>query len=322
MIDTDFSDFLNKKNLMEYQKAGQKIIFDEKYDLHYPHEISNNLEIDYIDIQQKYNCRIKRFREAIKEKTCFIRAVKDDKEILYIQKNYEYIINVITKANRWNKIVFLVPQDLNMEFEITSGGMLFFRLKIKEYLWETREQLRGLFESNKEFISFCEDNMDELKRKNNTIFDLNQEIDVLKKEMFMLKQETVELRQGVKISNISEKRYQLLLKLEKADFKSTDLPQKIIIYGAGNIGRIFYEKIKTYCRVVCFIDIQPKLCSFDDVPVLGLNEFDYVESQCTIIVTPTYDYDYIKKCLCEILDDSFKIVSLDYVVDQATSAPS
>lgn len=310
IIDMEFANFFEKENLTEYQEAGQKVLYDKKYDLICPHEISDSLEMDYKKIKEKYDNRIKHFKEMITKETCFIRTVRNYEEVLYIKRNYEYIIKVLKNANKRNQIVFLIPKEWTIDFEIKD--ILFFELQIKEYLMKTKEQLRSLFDTNRNFISFCESNMNELKRKNNIIFDLQKEMDDLHKEVSTLKQEK---DIGIKKCNICEKRYQLLLKLEKADIKLLNLPHKIIIYGAGNIGKIFCKKISKYCETLCFVDAHPKSGFIDKIPVLNIEELVCIQTSCTIIVTPTYDYDHIKKSLEEVLDGTFDIVSLDDILD-------
>ncbi len=36
-------------------------------------------------------------------------------------------------------------------------------------------------------------------------------------------------------------------------FQEIRIPKDIIIYGAGNIGKCFYEKVKDICNIRCFV---------------------------------------------------------------------
>lgn len=169
LIDTGFTEFLRKENLNVWEEKGQKIILDKRYGINYPHEITNNLEEDYEYIKQKYERRIKHFQEMIKEDTCFIHAVKNEEELLFIQQHYDYILKVLKKSNVKNMIVFLVPQYFDIHF---SSNIIYYILYIDKYLCETKDELISLFDTNMEFITFCQENMNEIDRKNNIKFGL------------------------------------------------------------------------------------------------------------------------------------------------------
>ena len=91
-----------------------------------------------------------------------------------------------------------------------------------------------------------------------------------------------------------------------------DIPEKVIIYGAGNIGRRFYKIIKGKCEVKCFIDKDCAGGVIDRIPVRRLEEAGRGE-QVSYIVTPTYDFQNIYEDI-KAHDDSAKIISLDSIL--------
>lgn len=97
--------------------------------------------------------------------------------------------------------------------------------------------MRDIFDTNEALITYCTKNYDETTRKDNLLFDLSHENKALQ---------------------IFTSRYQQVLKICRADLARFDLPPELDIYGAGNIGKIFYDKIKGICRIGCFIDLRPR----------------------------------------------------------------
>ncbi len=73
---------------------------------------------------------------------------------------------------------------------------------------------------------------------------------------------------------IVQLRYWTLLKLVDFDSAHVKLPKEIIIYGAGNIGKTLYYKIKSQCKVKCFVDKVNYGNSIDGIPVIRLDEVD------------------------------------------------
>lgn len=80
--------------------------------------------------------------------------------------------------------------------------------------------------------------------------------------------------------------------LENTDLSSIMYPEKLSIYGFGSVGRAFYSKIKEYCIVEQFIDIQPK-CKFFDGVALHTIDCANVNKNTFIVVIPTYDFENI-----------------------------
>ena len=151
--------------------------------------------------------------------------------------------------------------------------------------------IRSWFDGADEFLEYCIRRYDVMTLMKNIVFDRN-------------KQE--------KIFNIAQERYQTLLKLTDCEINNMDIPEKVIIYGAGNIGRRFYKIIKGKCEVKCFIDKDCAGEVIDRIPVQRLEEVGRGE-QVSYIVTPTYDFQNILEDI-KAHDDSAKIISLDSIL--------
>ena len=56
--------------------------------------------------------RINYFKEQIKHKTCFIRAVYSVDEFKYIQANQQFINSIIKKFHKDNEIIYVVNKSI------------------------------------------------------------------------------------------------------------------------------------------------------------------------------------------------------------------
>lgn len=264
--------FLNRDNL-EIIEDKPHVFKDNKLGFRYCHEIDNCFEEEYELIYNKYMHRIERFRKAIKQKTCFVRTVKNDEELAYIQTNIEYIASIIKKENSENEIIYIVSSQniccKNLKFP-------FFVVDFK-YNFLTRKSLRSLFDSNTELQEFCIHNFDENRRMRNLVFDLQQENQTL---------ELIEIR------------YNLINKIDKIDINKTVFPEKVIIYGIGNLGKRFYQKIKNKCNILYFVDKAPMNNDYEGVPIISFSDFIKKQYEnIPIIITVTYLYEDIKSTL-------------------------
>lgn len=153
LMETDFYDFMAKKNL--YIDANNpKIFHDKKYGFLCNHDIQNDFETEYEGIYQKYIRRAKKFMQDIKQPTLFIRAVRSEKEISYIEENREYIYKIIKGSNSGNEIIFLLLNTMRK----LPDSFLQFRMSIEQYPGQVFE-MRTMFDSSEEFSQYCKKNI-------------------------------------------------------------------------------------------------------------------------------------------------------------------
>lgn len=165
VIETDFSDFMKKENLL-VDDSDHKTFSDVKYGFRCSHDIHSNFEEEYPLIYQKYMRRAEQFMEDVQSPTCFIRAVKSEREIRFIEENRDYIYEVLRKENKKNDIIFLLHNNLRD----MSDDFLWFRLNIDKYIGKTYE-MRYMFTTSSDFSQYCKNILSPEDIKRNMKFD-------------------------------------------------------------------------------------------------------------------------------------------------------
>lgn len=288
-MENNFEDFMSKDNLEELPNKPHFI--DKKYGFYFSHDIENSLVDDFNVIKERYLRRIQGFRSRIKFKTCFIRALENEDELSYIKENKDYINAVIKASNEENEIIYIV----NSQFRNVGTLQFPFFVMDRIPIPSSRADVRALFDVSPEVIDYLLKNYNVTKRKDNMLFDLKKE---------------------AKISEIELIRYGLLVKMEYTFLERLSISEAIMIYGAGNIGKILYRKIKKRCQVVCFIDKSGNEKEYKGIPIIrpkDLKRFGWKNSK--IIITATYEYEKIKKQLHKICGNELNIQSLDDWLD-------
>ncbi|MBQ8783670.1 MAG: hypothetical protein IJZ57_07870 [Clostridia bacterium] len=107
LIDSGFYDFLNFEFLFQL-KFHPDYYRNIKWNIDFYHDFSayKPLENQLDDIKSKYNRRIARFFELIKEPTLFCRYITAD-DYPYIIENYDSILSFFKKFNPENEIIFV-----------------------------------------------------------------------------------------------------------------------------------------------------------------------------------------------------------------------
>lgn len=287
-IEKDFKGFLEKSNL-EISLDNPNSFKEKNSGFVFLHE-GVSLDEGYELIKEKYRKRIERFLYETTKNTCFLRAVRTNEEIEYIKNNYEYINTVVRKNNPNNQIIFLVENGR----EVDALPFRYYKMK-RCVSAVSRYVLRSWFDDEKDFLEFCGKHSDSEKLIRNIVFDNQSEARYY---------QSFYIWQG---------RYNLLVKLLETDWNDISLPGRIVIYGAGNVGKQFYGMIKEKCEVVAFVD-KSKKGIMDNVPIVNTTEIGF-EGEYTYIITTTYDYE----CICNeirIYDKEAQIISLEKIMDK------
>lgn len=272
-MENDFIDFLDRNNLeMLEDRPGE--FLDTKHDFHYNHEVTTTFEEDFDCICDKYARRIMKFREMIKHKTCFIRAVRNREELSYIQNNHCMIDNIVKKGNSSNEIIYVVSSKAvtceNLEFPFFIVDCI--------YDGASTKGLRGLFDKNEGLQQFCFKNFDENIRYRNLYFDMwkeNQRLD------------------------IKAAKYELIKKIEETNLTEQIVSQEIIIYEAGIVGKYLFQKVKSQCRVWSFVDQYAQETLYEDVPIISFHDFIRGEYPDIPIIVTSYTYKDVRTMLVE-----------------------
>lgn len=172
-LDNCFAEFLKEENLSPHYVDADGLIHvvDKKNDMDFNHEISS-LEAyakEMPAIREKYRRRIDMLYKTMERfPVCFVRCIRDEAEIAYIEKNTEYIASVISKCNERNKIIFMVPLGLDIP---QGGAFQCFQLN-RVCTSKGRNDLRGLFDVNTDILTYVRNNMYKSQRARNLMRDL------------------------------------------------------------------------------------------------------------------------------------------------------
>ncbi|MDD3414287.1 MAG: hypothetical protein PHY47_09825 [Lachnospiraceae bacterium] len=284
-MEGEFEDFLNIENMEPSdQKNNFKDFQDIKYNFFFNHEAEKSYKDEFSIIKEKYNHRITNFFHKIQQPTCFVRAIKDNSEIEFIKQNRNRIINIVKKNNENNIIVFIALKSMKADIDFPV-----YYVDLINYSTASRLDLRNLFDSNHKLIEFLTSLVNESKNNRNLIFDLKKEVRYL---------------------DVYKQRYDSLIKVLNFDIKKINIQNNVVIYGVGNVGKVFYNKIKDYYKVIYFIDKYSDDEMYDNIKILTLDNCNILEN-CTIIVTATYYFDEIKVSLLQKLNNEIAIKSLN-----------
>lgn len=128
LLDNNFEDFLDEESL--YQEEIPNYYYNYRTGVHFYHDFDayTPLRDQMKTVRKKYDRRIKRLYDDIKEPSLFIRYCLNEKEVEWIQNNLTSIVSQVKQYNRDNNVVFIVPQGI--KYEMTSelifyGGGVF-----------------------------------------------------------------------------------------------------------------------------------------------------------------------------------------------------
>ena len=164
-IDNGFSDFLMRDNLVVCDD-NTRIFEDKKYGYKYFHDIRTNLDSDYVHIREKYDRRIERFYEKIKQPTLFLRAVRSSWEKEYIIADHCEIDGILKKYHSQNEVIYLTADIVgDLPKNIKS-----FRLNISEYMFDAASS-RNMFDNAPDLVNYCRNTLDDETIQKNIVLD-------------------------------------------------------------------------------------------------------------------------------------------------------
>lgn len=269
-IETDFSDFLKIENLKQDEEHFSWF-HDYTHKIHFLHDFKNDLEREYDKVSQKYYKRI--LRTFHENKTlCFVYGLINIKDVSYIKENSDLIHSSLKRNNPENDLIILVPDYKELK-EATETEFPFQTFKVGVYDPTTKQTLSGLFDESPDLLDYLSLHFDKHKQILNIGFES-------------------EKKYASNNYKKLESRYDLALKLLNCNIEKVCLPKKIAIYGAGNIGKAFFDRIKSLTNVVYFIDNNLRNKSYQNTPILSPKEIPMHEVT-DIIITAMYDYDDI-----------------------------
>lgn len=115
-IENNFEGFMDYENLSQVS-SNRRHYHEDKYNFFFFHDFNKYKSLDeqYEQVKEKYNRRIDRFLKSIQRPTLFVKYISTEKldssgkskELIWIEDNYQYILDVIRKKNPENDIVFI-----------------------------------------------------------------------------------------------------------------------------------------------------------------------------------------------------------------------
>lgn len=296
-IENNFNDFMLRENLMQIDKLAFN---DIKNSFLYNHDLTNNATLDqaYPLIKEKYNRRIVKFLDAIKTPTCFIRALSNKEELLYIRKHYREIQELLIRYNCNNEIIYIIPKDIGNIGDYKDIPIKIFQ--IEKYDVTNKNTVMHMFDQNANICEWLRNRVDPRIIADNLFFE-NEKL-LLDKEKFSSRYNL-----ALSLCNFNAKKY------------SDENRSKIIIYGAGKMGKIFYDKLLNKKNVIGFIDQCPQEDIYKNIPIYKPGDLKYLmekdKKKIMVVISAAYDYD---KIIHEIKANysNLIIVSLSELLDK------
>ena len=307
-LENDFEDFL----LRDYLSEDGDRFYDRKWGIDFIHDGSITKSEDYDAVCAKYGKRIDRFRKTTRDgNICFIRSVRNREEVRWIKENRTYISRIINKFPQ-SKIVFVLHKGLGRDIDLPFDS---YTMDLYGWMADTRYQLRSIFDTNKDFISYCQENCPKQKLENNLKFDARKEAKYIEQDNRISREKLEKLFIHIvddknKQISVEQSRANRILQIAKSDFRKLSKDKTYIIYGAGDIGKLLADKIKAQVKIKCFLDQKPYQDEYHGIPILKLSDYQYDEKSL-IIVIPTYDYDIIQTSLKTRYGGNVKMIAVE-----------
>lgn len=247
-INEGFQDFMSKDNL-ELVAGAPRTFVDKKYGFMCFHDIKVDFEREYPDIKCRYDRRSARFLEAVKNPSCLLRAVRNEKEVEYINSNSAYISEVVTKYNIDNEVIFLLPDNITEDI----NEFCFIRLR-REYGFDSYS-LRTMFDSSKEMVNLSRILLPPESILRNQEFDRTDNSSVAAEVYKMISNNDIRVLEAVVKK----------LEVEQAD--------GIYIWGAGHHGMAMYKYLTSKgVKINAVVDINAMSLAKPGIPLVTPSE--------------------------------------------------
>lgn len=167
-IENDFREFMVRDNL-RIAATNCKAFEDAKYGFYCNHDIRENFEEEYSAIYQKCMRRVEQFREMSTHPTVFFRCIKNQEEIEYINRHWQYAENLVKSRNENSCIVYVFCSSLKG----LTQDVCQFCLNVERYTENTNE-MRYIFDASEELLDMCKNLLSEETIRENKNFEQKQ----------------------------------------------------------------------------------------------------------------------------------------------------
>lgn len=333
-LDEDFEHFFEKKNLQA--EVDRKEFFDDiKYGFNFCHEIDDNRRLgnDYNKIRNKYKKRINYYMSHAIYPMCYVRAIKSEDEIEYITHHVNFINQVIKKHNEKSIIIFIAPKIIDIP---SNFPFPVYRLSICDYIGGIRSGLREIFDGTPEIIRFFGSHYNNNeKRERNIVIDQEREkqyyenisIDTIENGaleiIHRMQRESLNSFKLLKSAQrMPDIRVRNTMLVAMCDFSKIKMPKSIDIYGASWIGQFFYDKVRGFTHVDCFIDRKPPEINpqYHGTKIISIEKYENKNGNI-IVVVPIYDYyEIVENLKKQLNNDKIVCVRIDDFLKEGVSA--
>lgn len=164
-IEIGFTDFMVRDNLT-IEEGNEKIFHDVKYGFRCNHDIKENFDSEYDLIYERYKRRAERFMKDILSPTVFFRTIRDEKEVRFINDNWEYADRLVKGYNLKNRIIYVKRAGIAG----LTNNVERYDLAISDYIGKFYE-MRHMFDASAELLEVCSNLISIDKMHKNIEFD-------------------------------------------------------------------------------------------------------------------------------------------------------
>lgn len=151
LLRSNFEGFLDIESF--YQEEIPNHYYNCCTGIHFYHDFdaTTPLSDQMCSVTAKYDRRIKRLYEDVKDPSLFVRYCLNEEEVLWVQNNLGSILSQLKRYNPENSIVFIVPQYVKSEITsiLCDGGGYFLCI-----ISESKDVVRQYFKTNPEFLRY------------------------------------------------------------------------------------------------------------------------------------------------------------------------
>lgn len=118
LICNRFNGFLDYE-LMEQSRKVPCHYKNSKYEIEFYHDFNDvePLSAQLPKVKEKYDRRIERFYNNIKEPTLFIRYIRNDYEAAFVENNYDKIQHLLKSFNEDSEIIYLCNESVHCHLD-------------------------------------------------------------------------------------------------------------------------------------------------------------------------------------------------------------
>lgn len=146
LIENNFKDFLDYPSM--YQENNPNVYFNDKINAHFYHDFNafEPLESQILVQQKKYDRRIKRFYDDIRQPTLFIRYCKTPEDEAYIKNNKSRILSFLKSFNPDNQIIYVMSskEGNSMNFDESGTAICLIRQPENDFVRNWIDAVPGL----------------------------------------------------------------------------------------------------------------------------------------------------------------------------------